>query len=228
LIFEGPGGINHSTNNSGCNAGGQDHQFGHVTFLDDGWLFGNNAYNNLTFSPGKSYILQSNATQTISPLGNFTAEGYGGFPIEIKSCQLGQQATLHKDGDPICLDFLYMTDIAATGTGFTYAGANSDDVFNNSGWLFQACPPCFYAPPLPAPVLDPASITTIQCRGEASLILADLPAGYEAVWFDANLVNELYNSTANHFEPFVSQTTTFNGAFRDLSTGCVSACWKYR
>ncbi|MDO8367928.1 MAG: HYR domain-containing protein [Saprospiraceae bacterium] len=173
-------------------------------------------------SPGISCELSRNSTQTISPLGNFIAEGFGGFPIEIKSNQLGTQATLHKDGDPVCLDFLYMTDIAATGTGFSYAGANSDDVFNNSGWLFQACPPCFYEPPLPAPILDPASITTVLCSGQASLILADLPSGYEAVWFDANQMNELYASTANLFEPLVNQSTILFGAFRDLSTGCVS------
>ncbi|MBK8705509.1 MAG: hypothetical protein IPN33_19410 [Saprospiraceae bacterium] len=111
--------------------------------MSDGVFYGSNTFENLTFSPGNAYILSAGSTQTITPLGNFIAEGYGGFPIEIKSANQGQQAILHKDGDPICLDFLYLTDIAATGSAFTYAGANSDDVFNNSGWIFEACPDCF-------------------------------------------------------------------------------------
>ncbi|MBK8567607.1 MAG: hypothetical protein IPN76_30895 [Saprospiraceae bacterium] len=185
-------------------------------------IYGNNTFESLTFSPGRTYELATGSTQTITPLGNFIAEGFGCFPIEIKSSSLGTQATLHKDGDPICLDFLYLTDMAATGTGFTYAGANSDDVFNNSGWLFEACPGCFNAPPLPAPLLDPSSVTTVLPCEQATLILENLPAGYEAVWFDANQSTELYADVANFFQPMVIQDSFFYGAFRELATGCVS------
>ena len=185
-------------------------------------IFGNNTFDILTLTQGKTYVLLANSTQTITPLGNFIALGTGGFPIEIKSSQIGQQATLHKDGDPICLDFLYLTDIAATGTGFTYAGANSDDVFNNSGWIFSACPSCFSDPALPAPTLDPASVTTLQCGGLATLILANLPAGFEAVWFNESQTIELYSSVTNLFQPNISQNTIFYGAIRELTTGCVS------
>jgi hypothetical protein len=193
-----------------------------VMFLGDGVIEGSSTFENLTFSPGHTYRLYTGSTQTITPLGNFIAEGYGGFPIEIKSTSLGTQATLHKDGDPVCLDFLYMTDIAATGTAFTYAGANSDDVFNNSGWLFEACPGCFDAPALPAPTLDPASVIAVLPGQQATLILLNLPAGYEVVWFDANQTTELYAGAGNLFQPVVNETTTFYGAFRDLATGCVS------
>ncbi|MFN0034070.1 MAG: HYR domain-containing protein, partial [Saprospiraceae bacterium] len=212
VIFKGQPGIISSSGQS----------FHSVLFEKDGEIRGSNTFENLAFSPGKTYILSAGSTQTITPLGNFIAEGFGGFPIEIKSSQLGTQATLHKDGDPICLDFLYLTDLAATGTGFTYAGANSDDVFNNSGWIFEACPPCFYAPPPPAPTLDPASITSVSVGDQAKLILANLPVGYEAEWFDSDQQNEFYASTENNFMPFISQTTVFYGAIREIATGCVS------
>ncbi|MCB0576753.1 MAG: hypothetical protein KDC61_19495, partial [Saprospiraceae bacterium] len=208
--------------------------FGTATFLDDGNLYDENTFGNLTFSPGKTYTLEENKTQTVTPLGNFEAPGYGGFPIEIKSRSLGTQATIHKDGDPVCLDFLYMTDIAASGSGFAYAGANSDDVSNNSGWLFAACPPQFYLPPMPAPNLDPSSVTVLQAGDQATLVLENpdpnkpdpalkkLPLDYEAVWFDKTLTMELYADVANFFQPVVNESTTFYGAFRDQSTGCVS------
>ncbi|MBV6443676.1 MAG: hypothetical protein EPGJADBJ_05459 [Saprospiraceae bacterium] len=193
-----------------------------ATFLNDGAIEGNNSFENLTFTPGFTYTLESGSTQTITPLGNFVAEGYGGFPIEIKSSQLGQQATLHKDGDPICLDFLYLTDMVASGSSFQYAGANSDDVFNNDGWIFEACPGCFNAPPLPAPTLDPASVIAAPPGQQVTLILENLPAGYEAVWFDSSLTNELYAGVANLFQPVVNESTVFYGAIRELATGCVS------
>ena len=196
--------------------------FSTATFLGNGDLNGNNVFANLTFSAGKTYILQKDKVQTITPLGNFNATGTGAFPIEIRSTSLGNQATIHKDGDPFCLDFLYMTDIAATGTAYHYAGANSDDVFNNSGWLFAACPAGFCFPLLPAPALDPASVTNVQPGQSASLILQNLPGGYEAVWFDADQTTELYAGVANLFQPVLNASNTFYGAFRDLTTGCVS------
>jgi hypothetical protein len=223
VLFKQRGGINQYAGNPECNSQyGNGHTFGEVVMEEDGKIFGDNSFFDLTFSPGKTYVLQSGSTQTIAALGNFTAEGFGGFPIEIKACELGNQATLHKDGDPICLDFLYLTDMVASGSGFSYAGANSDDVFNNDGWIFDACPDCFSAPPQPAPTLDPASVTTVQPGEQATLILANLPAGYEAVWFDEQQQQELYASADNLFQPQMPQSARFFGAIRELATGCVS------
>ncbi|MDX1913156.1 MAG: hypothetical protein SFV22_16805, partial [Saprospiraceae bacterium] len=223
VFFRSGGGINQFAGNPECGSQyGAGHTFGTVVMEQDGKIFGNNSFFELTFSPGKTYVLQSGTTQTIAALGNFVAEGFGGFPIEIKACELGSQATLHKDGDPICLDFLYLTDMVASGSGFSYAGANSDDVFNNDGWIFDACPDCFNAPPQPAPALDPASVTQVQPGEQATLILANLPAGYEAVWFDEQQQQELYASTDNFFQPQMLQSARFFGAIRELATGCVS------
>jgi len=202
--------------NNGCN-------FHSVTFLKSARIYGNNSYESLSFSPGATYEIGAYSTQTITPLGDFIAEGYGGFPIEIKSTNLGIQAILHKDGDPVCLDFLYMTDIKASGSAFTYAGANSDDVFNNTDWLFEACPDCFTAMPQTPPTLDPASVTAVFSGQQATLIVCNPPTGYEVLWFNESLTAELYASTANLFQPTINKTTTFYGALRDLSTGCVSA-----
>ena len=170
-----------------------DQIFNEVTFNDNGNISGNNTFHTLNFSPGHTYILNAGSTQTITPLGNFNANGNGSFPIEFKSNQLGNQATLHKDGDPVCLDFLFITDLAATGTGFSYVGANSDDVQNNSGWIFEECPACFTAPLDAMPTLAVSSNLMVDAGNTATLILDNLPANVEAVWYTEDQVSELYN-----------------------------------
>ncbi|MBK9335966.1 MAG: hypothetical protein IPM98_05050 [Lewinellaceae bacterium] len=57
---------------------------------------------------------------------------------------------------------------------------------------------------------------------QATLILANCPAVPEAVWFNADQTTELYASANNTYQPVISQGTTFYGAVRDLTTGCVS------
>lgn len=198
-----------------------DNTFKEVEFLEDGAINGNNIFETLTFTAAKTYTLQSNNTQTITANGNFNAVGTGSFPIEINSTQNGTQTIIHKDGAPICLDYLYLTDIKATGTGFSYVGANSDDVFNNDGWIFQACPPCVGNPPA-APTLNGSSITAVNNGQAATLILDNLPVNHEAVWFDATQTNEVYADVANSFQPTIPQATQFYGATRDLATGCLS------
>ena len=197
--------------------------FYEVTFLKDGEIYTNNYFYKLNFSPGHTYLLHEGTTQTIAPLGDFNVQGNGSFPIELKSNQLGTQATIHKDGDPICLDYLFLTDINATGTGFAYAGANSNDVFNNNGFIFGVCPACFTAPPTAAPVLDQGASNLITVQGgSVTLVLQNIPVNHEIVWYDENKTTELYSGTVNFFQPTVNEATSFFAALRDLSTGCLT------
>jgi hypothetical protein len=200
-----------------------NNRFNAVTFNHSATLYGSNIFESLTLSPGRTYLFGTGQTQLITALGDFIAEGDGAFPIEVRSTTLGQQAFLYKDGDPICLDYLYLTDINASGSAFRYAGANSDDVANNSGLLFEACPGCFAATPGPAPVLDPASVTTVASGAQATLSVMEIPAGFQLIWLNQPQTQELYAGTDITFRPAVQSTTTFYAAFRDLSTGCVSS-----
>jgi Putative metal-binding motif/FlgD Ig-like domain len=222
-LFSGPGAINTFVGSGGCYSSNDDgSQFGTVTFMENGWISSSNTFDVLTFTPGKNYVLEAGETQTINPLGDFDAPGVGGFPIEIRSCQLGQQAIIYKDGDPFCLDYLFLTDIAATGTSYAFAGSNSDDVFNNSGWIFDVCPSCFDAPPAPAPTLDPGSVTNVTLGSTATLILANLQPGQEAVWYAPDLLMELYSDPANLYQPVINGAITYYGAIRDIATGCLT------
>ncbi|MBK8923003.1 MAG: hypothetical protein IPM81_16070 [Saprospirales bacterium] len=112
--------------------------------------------------------------------------------------------------------------MAATGTGFRYAGANSDDVSNNSGWIFSACADCFNQPAAPAPALDPGSITQVLAGEQANLVLQNVPQDKEVVWFNEDQTQELYADIANQFQPVINAGTVFYAALRDVNTGCVS------
>ncbi|MFK7981435.1 MAG: hypothetical protein AB8G86_15730, partial [Saprospiraceae bacterium] len=211
LTFEKTGTINGTSN-----------KIEEALFLDNGNFNANSTFNNISLTAGKTYILESNHTQTISPLGNFTAEGTGSLPIEIKSSSSSVQAIIHKDGDPICLDYLYLTNIKGAGTGLSYVGANSDDVFNNEGFIFAACPPCFDDTPVDAPILNSSSVTDITIGETATLILDDLPANNQAIWYNYNQSTELYASADNIFQPMITGSSIFYGGFKDTLTGCVS------
>jgi hypothetical protein len=200
-----------------------NNRFNQVVFHRSATFVDGNTFESITFSPGRTYLLGVGKTQLITALGDFIAEGDGAFPIEMRSTVLGQQAFLYKDGDPICLDYLYLTDINASGTAFRYAGANSDDVANNAGLIFEGCPDCFTAQATAAPAINlSASVTTIYPGTQATLVVEEIPAGFQLIWLNEGKTQELYSGSNLTFQPVVPSTTTFYAAFRDLSTGCVS------
>ena len=207
--------------NGHSNYGNYDNYYHEVELHQNAEIYGNNNFDILTFTAGKNYSLQSNSIQTVSPLGDFIAQGNGSFPIEITSTINGNQAVLHKDGDPICLDYLYLTDLKATGTGLSYVGEHSDDVFNNEGWIFDACPPCV-ANLAVAPNLNSTSVTAGYLGEQATLILDNIPVNHEAVWFDSSKIKEVYTDVGNNFQPIIEAPLTFYGGSRDLSTGCLT------
>ncbi len=108
--------------------------FNKVIFLSNGTMQCNATYDTLIFSPGRTYQLESNLTQTITD--EIIATGLGGFPIDIRSTTSGIQAILSKANGCVVLDFLQLRDNFATGGASWYAGLNSADVDNNNGWNF--------------------------------------------------------------------------------------------
>ncbi|MBL7810252.1 MAG: hypothetical protein JNN28_20690, partial [Saprospiraceae bacterium] len=72
------------------------------------------------------------------------------------------------------------------------------------------------------PILDPASITSVQPGQQAKLILQNLPLGYAAVWYDSDQITELYADAANLFQPLMTHSKKFYAAMREIATGCES------
>jgi hypothetical protein len=86
-------------------------------------------------NPGKTLTLKNDSTQYIDSL---SATGNPGFPIQIVSSDLGHAAIVVIQKD-LCTNYLYIHAVHATSPSFLFVGANSNDVANNSGWIFSNC-----------------------------------------------------------------------------------------
>jgi len=98
-------------------------------------LSGSNHLGVFTMTPGKTLTLKNDSTQYIDSL---SATGNPGFPIQIVSSDLGHAANVVIQKD-LCTDYLYIHAVHATSPGFLFVGANSNDVANNTSWIFNNC-----------------------------------------------------------------------------------------
>jgi hypothetical protein len=73
-------------------------------------------------------------------LGNFEASGESGRLLTIASTSNGTARTLTKSGGIVSVNFVSIRDSTATGGATWYAGSNSTNVSNNTGWIFTAAP----------------------------------------------------------------------------------------
>jgi len=71
---------------------------------------------------------------------NFNVSGTAGNLVTLQSTTSGTQFTLSKASGTVSRDYLSIKDSNATGGATWYAGANSTNVSNNSGWTFTAPP----------------------------------------------------------------------------------------
>lgn len=90
-------------------------------------------------NPGCSIAFGIGTTQTI--VGNLYASGTAQSMIGVESVAISGAVTFTKSQDTVCVEFLVLRGIAATGGAVFYAGAYSSDAGNNSGWTFQGCQP---------------------------------------------------------------------------------------
>lgn len=105
------------------------------------WLFsGNNTFANFTVNAPKTLTITSGSIQTfinapvmVGSLGNL-------ITINASGAAAGNLA---KASGIVSCDYLSLTKSAAGGGATWYAGANSQDVSGNSGWIFTA-PPSAY------------------------------------------------------------------------------------
>ncbi len=125
---------------------GSNINFGSVT-LDQGGagtltITGANTFGDISnsYSATGATTIQFSANQTVA---NFTATGTAGKVLTLNSSASGTRRTLTKTGGGVVsVDYMSIQDSGAAGTGATwYAGANSTDVSNNTGWIFTAPPP---------------------------------------------------------------------------------------
>ncbi len=117
---------------------GSNSKFKNVFFRSDGGIYGSNAFDTLNFYPSKTYTLQSLKTQRINSMLNMS--GNGCFPIALISSDIGVQSSIYKSSGIVSASYVIMKDQNAYGGAGFYAGNNSVNIANNSGWYFGTPP----------------------------------------------------------------------------------------
>jgi hypothetical protein len=100
-------------------------------------ITGSNTFSNITNTVQPASILfTAGTTNTFS---NFSLSGTSGNLITIGSVTAASH-TLSKASGTVSSDYLFVSRSTATGGAAWYAGANSTDGGNNTGWSFAAAP----------------------------------------------------------------------------------------
>ena len=125
------------TNASGFFDGG-DQTYYNLNIVGTIELSGDNTFNTISNSTQPITInFAAGSTQTVT---NFNVSGTAGNLVTLQSTTPGVQFTLSKASGTVSRDYLSIKDSAATGGAAWYAGANSTNVSNNTGWTFTAPP----------------------------------------------------------------------------------------
>jgi hypothetical protein len=99
---------------------------------------GANTFYNLTNSVQPASItLPASTTTTFE---SFSLRGTAGNLVVVKSSSTTLKATLYKASGDVDCNYLNINDNAATGISAWYAGANSTDGLDNTGWIFANKP----------------------------------------------------------------------------------------
>ncbi len=88
-------------------------------------------------NPGYNFLLPANDSVIVSD--QFLTNGSAALPINMTSTQNGTQANLLVLSDTVCMEYMRIQDVNATGGAVFYAGFYSTDFGNNTGLSFTAC-----------------------------------------------------------------------------------------
>jgi phage baseplate assembly protein gpV len=102
-------------------------------------ITGANTFNNITNTVQPATVIFPASTITRF-LSNFQLSGTSGNLITINSSISGTAATLSLASGTVADNYLSIKDSTATGGATWYAGANSTNVSNVSGWIFANSP----------------------------------------------------------------------------------------
>jgi hypothetical protein len=95
---------------------------------------GNNTFNDIANSGVLATVLFT--AGTTNTFNNFNLLGSVGNLLTIGSTTAGSTFTLSKSSGTVSGDYLSISDSVATGGATWYAGANSTNGGNNTGWIF--------------------------------------------------------------------------------------------
>jgi hypothetical protein len=155
----------------------------------------------LKVEPGKTLKIESGKTLFIE--NELEAPGNSGFPIYLLSTVPGTQANISKPSGITCFDYLYISDINATGGATFIAGPHSSDVENNTGWNFSSS--CI---PFTASYDDPV------CEGDMiKLHATDMGQGASYQWTGPA------GFTSSVKDPVINNPNSWNSGMYQVTSG---------
>ena len=103
-------------------------------------ITGANTFNDITITGGSNAHTLTLPSSTTTTATTFHATGASGHVITLAPGTASTVYTLSVASGTVSCDWLSMTFSTATGGATFYAGANSTDGGNNTGWIFTAPP----------------------------------------------------------------------------------------
>lgn len=102
-------------------------------------ITGSNTFDDIQNTVNPATIIFTAGTTTTFLTG-FSLIGTPGNLTTVKSSVTSSKATISKPNGIVASDYLSITDSTATGGAAWYAGTNSVDNGNNTGWVFASAP----------------------------------------------------------------------------------------
>ena len=129
----------------------------------DAFIYGDHSFDTLLFANGRSYTLESQKVQTVKD--HLQIRGNNCIQLRLQSSQPGVASIIQKSSGTVEGDFIQMQDQIARGGASFLAGANSTDISNNAGWVFES----------PEDYVEFGLLgdDVVFCQGETSLTIND-------------------------------------------------------
>ncbi|MBA3705160.1 MAG: PKD domain-containing protein, partial [Bacteroidetes bacterium] len=109
---------------------------GRADFIQNGTINGNNSFDSLFFSDGKTYTLGANNTQTINKY--WKCDGSCSLPLILSSASTsGVQASISSPAGSRTVNYVRLKDINVSG-GAAFVANSSIDAGNNTGWTINS------------------------------------------------------------------------------------------
>ncbi|MBI2966919.1 MAG: gliding motility-associated C-terminal domain-containing protein [Bacteroidetes bacterium] len=122
-------------------------------------IYGNNTFNKIYVAtpPNGGLLLTLEISKTQTIIDSLYLFGtIANRRVKIRSSSAGTQGVFSKASGKVCCNWLEIRDNNATGGAAYFAGANSINMGNVSGWTFSACP---------LPMAISLSKTDVSCNG---------------------------------------------------------------
>lgn len=182
-------------------------------------ITGSNTFDSIEFSDttnARTLRFTAGTTQTFTGAG-IVGNGASGRLLTLGSITASGH-TLSKSSGTVCLDWWSISRSTATGGAGWYAGANSTDGGNNSGWTFTDCPTGTTVNPDTVNVTTSIGTPTLTGTAAPATVTVSTTIGAPTVTATGDVTPDTVTVTTSIGAPTVTATAAVTPATVDVST----------